>query len=213
MIKSFFDQIKQKKKVQTKSCDSLIQLSGKSSLSAPISHSTTKKIYIKDQLEIDNWILYTKPRKLLLPGCRLLQKYYPLIELLGENSIFNKRKRQFVRMFHGTRSQNLVHILKQGLRPVGNGTLGRGFYMTPSLEKALNYTMKQQEAEDRKTFPVILEIFLPNPEKIKVCCIDRTNESSCCPFGHLYTDYDDLWQYVVKDENVLKRFQYNIWIV
>jgi hypothetical protein len=116
-------------------------------------------------------------------------------------------------MFHGTRSQNLIKILKDRIRPVGNGALGKGFYMTPILEKALNYTVKQQQLDSSKTFPVIIEIFVPRPNLLKVCCLDRSNELSCCHDGDLYTDYDILWQFLVKDQKLLDLFHYNVWII
>lgn len=63
-------------------------------------------------------------------------------------------------MFHETNTRHLVDILVNGLQLIGGGALENGFYMTPSLLKAEQYNIKQQQT-DLKISPIILELFLP----------------------------------------------------
>ena len=163
--------------------------------------------------EIEWWLKYTKTARRLRPGSRLSNESYPLSSLLSPNALVVKDGIPCARLFHGTRSQNLPKILRDGLRPVGGGALGRGFYMTPILEKALVYTSKSQQTQKTETFPIVLEIFLPHPETIQVCCLDRSSEDSCCKNGDLYTDYDELWQFLAKDQEILRRCMYDLWII
>jgi len=204
-----FKDIQKLKRQKPSNCDDLEKQHKNHLLMSDVDNSKTIKILSPQ--EIDNWKIYTKYPKKLKLGCRLRSKTYFLNELLPRSAFFEKNGRTHARLFHGTKSNHLFSILKQNLRIYGGGTLGKGFYVTPSLEKALIYTSKIQQ--QKETFPIILTLEVPDPHLLRVCCIDRLNESSCCENADVYTDYDELWQFIIKDQNILDLIQFEVWIV
>lgn len=158
-------------------------------------------------------VLDTKRVSRIRSGCRLTDHPYAVRDLVPPSAlVVDQHGREWVRMFHGARSQHLVRILKEGIQPHGRGVLGSGFYMTPSLEKALVYTSKSQQQQSlHATVPIVLELFVPIDWT--VCCVDRKDRSSCCTGGQLYTEYDELWQFVCKDRTDLQRIRYHVWLL
>ena len=137
--------------------------------------------------------------------CSLEEKKYKLKKLVNENNIYKVKDKKYIRMFHGTNTRHLTDILVHGLRLVGGGALGNGFYMTPSLVKAEQYNIKQQQ-KGMNISPIVLELFLPIKTTV-----------SAYPEIHadvdLYTEKGEFWQFVTKNENFLKKsIRFNIFI-
>jgi hypothetical protein len=111
-------------------------------------------------------------------------------------------------MFHGTTSRYLSSILKHGLKTVGGGALGKGFYVTPSFEKASLYTAKVQQ-QHSSGYPLFIEVYIPYDTPTG--CFDPSREG-CCPQAMLYTNPDELWQFVIKDQAFLGSLFFRILI-
>lgn len=205
-----FGELTNKRKKNSRVCDEMITERRASGMTSS-GQDATVLIRIKDREEIEKWIQKTKTVRKFVPGCRMGDKYYTLSELLPAGALVEKDGKTWVRLFHGTRSQNLNKLLRNGLKPVGGGTLGRGFYMTPVLEKAMIYTSKTQQLQMIHTFPIIIEILLP--ASTKVCCIDRARSETCCSVVPIFTDFDELWQFVCKDEHLLQSCSFEVWLV
>lgn len=171
-------------------------------------------IILKKHFQIKEISKLTKYNTKIKIGCNLKDKIYSLSELLSENkNIFYINGIKYARMFHGTTEQNLNLLLEQGIKPIGGGVLGNGFYMTPSLEKALIYTSKLEFSSDFK--PMIIEIWIKNPDSVTCCCLDK--KDLCCKdfIPDLITDFDDeIWQFCIKDIHFIKsHLYYNFWLL
>jgi hypothetical protein len=129
--------------------------------------------------------------------CSLEEKKYKLKKLVNPNNICEYNNKKYIRMFHGTNTRHLTDILVHGLRLVGGGALGNGFYMTPSLVKAEQYNIKQQQ-KDLRISPIILELFLPIKTSVSAFPKIHTDVD-------LYTEKGEFWQFVTKNENFLKK--------
>jgi len=159
----------------------------------------------------------TKHLVVIPPGCRL-KECHPIQNLVSRNHrIPNKN---VVRMFHGTTSRYLSGILKHGLKTVGGGALGKGFYVTPSFEKASIYTAKVQQ-QHSSGYPLFIEVYIPYDtptgcfEPGRQGPFSREGPSSregCCPQAMLYTNPDELWQFVIKDQTFLGSLFFRILI-
>ena len=137
--------------------------------------------------------------------CSLEEKKYKLKKLVNENNIYKVKTKKYIRMFHGTNTRHLTDILVHGLRLVGGGALGNGFYMTPSLVKAEQYNIKQQQ-KDMNISPIVLELFLPIKTTVSAYPEIHTDVD-------LYTEKGEFWQFVTKNENFLKKsIRFNIFI-
>tara|TARA_E500000178_G_C16914853_1_gene704443 strand:+ start:405 stop:1028 length:624 start_codon:yes stop_codon:yes gene_type:complete len=137
--------------------------------------------------------------------CSLEEKKYKLKKLVNENNIYKVKDKKYIRMFHGTNTRHLTDILVHGLRLVGGGALGNGFYMTPSLVKAEQYNIKQQQ-KDMNISPIVLELFLPIKTTVSAYPEIHTDVD-------LYTEKGEFWQFVTKNENFLKKsIRFNIFI-
>ena len=130
-------------------------------------------------------------------SCSLQPKKMKLSELMNPNHVCEFENKKYIRMFHGTNSKHLTDILVNGLQLIGGGALGNGFYMTPSLVKAEQYNIKQQQKNCKLT-PIVLELFLP-----------MTTTVSAFPNIHddanVYTEQNEFWQFVTKNESFLKK--------
>jgi hypothetical protein len=118
-----------------------------------------------------------------------------LSELLNPNHISEFENKKYIRMFHGTNSKHLTDILVNGLQLIGGGALGNGFYMTPSLVKAEQYNIKQQQKNCKLTL-IVLELFLPMTTT--VAAFPNINENA-----DVYTEHNEFWQLIKK-----KRFYF-----
>ena len=170
----------------------------------PLQNET--RILFKNENELKKIRKNTKQLVILLPQCNLQRKKYKLKNLINPNNIFNYGNKKYIRMFHGTNSRHLSGILEEGLKLIGGGALGNGFYMTPSLIKAELYNTKQQQLKENKKYsPIILELFLPI--KTNVSALDYEIENS-----DLYTENNSFWQFICKDEHFLNSIKFNIWM-
>lgn len=196
-----------------KSCQQELFINRKYSARTPVMvHIVHKNVITdKDEATLNKWIQMTRHTPRLRSHCRLGMDAKLLKELVSPRAIVSTpEKTKYIRMFHGARSQHLYTILKDGLRTLGRGVLGNGFYMTPSLEKALLYTSKAQQLTTG-TNPIVIEMLLPMDTT--VCCIDPNNRNACCTNANLFTEYNDVWQFVCKDESFLKGILYQIWVL
>lgn len=171
-------------------------------------------VHMDDTAYINTLLSTTRYVPRIKANCRFTKEPVPLVEVVSPRALVvdPSSGKTWVRMFHGARSQHLISILKYGLQPIGKGVLGTGFYMTPSLEKALLYTAKDQQlSAHSKTNPIVMEILLPTTST--VCCIDRSSPGTCCSSSTLFTEHDHVWQFVCKDNDILQTFPYRIWLL
>jgi len=71
-------------------------------------------------------------------------------------------------VYHGTTLKNYQKSIRsQGIKPVGGGRLGTGFYMTPSFPIAQRYA-REKAAAGEKENPVVLEIFIRDAGQLMV---------------------------------------------
>ena len=148
----------------------------------------------------------TKHLVVIPPGCRL-KECHPIETLVSRNHRIPNEN--VVRMFHGTTSRYLSGILKHGLKTVGGGALGKGFYVTPSFEKASIYTAKVQQQQHSLGYPLFIEVYIPYDTPTG--CFDPSREG-CCLQAMLYTNPDELWQFVIKDQTFLGSLFFRILI-
>lgn len=176
----------------------------KQQISYPIQNET--RILFKNENELKQIRKNTKELVVLPPHCNLERKKYKLKNLVNSSNIFNHGNKKYIRMFHGTNSRHLSSILEEGLKLIGGGALGNGFYMTPSLIKAELYNIKQQQLKENKKYsPIILELFLPI--KTSVSALDYHIENS-----NLFTEKNSFWQFICKNEHFLNSIKFNIWM-
>ncbi len=163
------------------------------------------RIFFRNQEHLKTTRAKTKEVAKLPLHCKLETKIYKLKNLVNNNNIFRHGKKKYVRLFHGTNSRHLGSILEKGLKLVGGGALGNGFYMTPSLLKAELYNLKQQQLKQNKTYsPVILELFLPITTTVTATDYNLQTD--------LYTEDDVFWQFVCKSKEFLTNIPFNIWL-
>lgn len=155
-------------------------------------------VFKKSENELKQIRNFTKRIAKIEPiSCSLQPKKMKLSELMNPNHVCEFENKKYIRMFHGTNSKHLTDILVNGLQLIGGGALGNGFYMTPSLVKAEQYNIKQQQKNCKLT-PIVLELFLP-----------MTTTVSAFPNIHddanVYTEQNEFWQFVTKNESFLKK--------
>ncbi|NCY25746.1 MAG: hypothetical protein EBX37_13120, partial [Alphaproteobacteria bacterium] len=79
-----------------------------------------------------------------------------------------------VRMFHGTNETNLKSIM-QKIKPLGKGTLGPAFYMTPSVKTARFYAVRSCKSlkSNQMAVHVILELVVKDAASLLCKNIDK----------------------------------------
>ena len=121
-----------------------------------------------------------------------------LIDLVPPENILKNGKD--IRMYHGTKALHWNDIKKNGIKPIGNGTLGKGFYFTPNVERATVYLLRQKPKQKRDVGPVLIELVIKDANKLMVGSL----ESKCPIKTKMLAGYGDYWQFIVRSENVIK---------
>jgi hypothetical protein len=121
-----------------------------------------------------------------------------LIDLVPSENILKNGKD--IRMYHGTKALHWNDIKKNGIKPIGDGTLGKGFYFTPNVEKATVYLLRQKHTQKRDVDPVLIELVIKDADKLIVGSL----ESKCPIKTKMLAGYGDYWQFIVRSEDVIK---------
>lgn len=180
------------------------QMEIKQKLSFPVEGEI--KTFFKSEKELKIIRRETKELVVLPPHCSLENKKYKLKTLVNSNNIVVNGNKKYIRMFHGTNSKHLNSILEEGLKLVGGGALGNGFYMTPSLTKAEIYNTKQQQLKENQRYsPIVLELFLPITTTVSA--LDYKIQDS-----DMFTENNSFWQFICKKLMFLKTIEFNIWM-
>ena len=131
---------------------------------------------------------------------RFVSGKYKLIDLVPpRNRLENVRD---IRMYHGTKHLHWDDIKKNGLKPVGGGTLGKGFYFTPSVKRATNYLFREKREQKHDLDPVLLELRIKDADTLKV-----GNLSSDYPIKTLPIFNDGYyWQFVVSSPEIIQKY-------
>lgn len=200
--------IKNKNKNSTSTCQLIFPRNDKKQkqqqIIVPVDNEI--KILFKNEIQLKKIRQDTKDLLLLPPQCDLEKKNYKLKNLVNQNNIFNIGNKKYVRMFHGTNSKHLNNIVSEGLKLIGGGALGNGFYMTPSLTKAELYNIKQQQLKQNKKYsPIILELFLPIHTNVSALEYQIQNSD-------LFTEKNAFWQFICKSNSILHNIKFNIWM-
>jgi hypothetical protein len=126
---------------------------------------------------------------------------YKLIDLVPPENILENGKD--IRMYHGTKVLHWDDIKQNGIKPVGGGTLGKGFYFTPSVERATHYLFVKKPAQKKKLEPVLIELTIKNANILTVGNLNsnfpiKTNDK--LPFK---TNF--YWQFIVDSNEIIDK--------
>lgn len=162
------------------------------SLSGPKQYYLTHKAFLKLSNKMKNCISVFKKK--------FESEKYNLIELVpAENRMKNGRD---IRMYHGTKVLHWNDIKKQGIKPIGAGLLGSGFYFTPSVSRATDYLFRDKKQQKQLLTPVLIELVIKDADKLKVGdlkskCPIKTDPKK--PEGNFY-----YWQFIVTCPSIIQ---------
>jgi hypothetical protein len=159
-------------------------------------------LYLKTQERnvVFSWIKSYKDRKL----SKIPDSTYKLIDLVPKENILKNGKD--VRMFHGTKMVHWKNIKKQGIQPVGGGSLGKGFYFTPSVARATDYLFRQKKEQKKKNSekelaPVLIELTIKDANTLTVGDLESEFPIKTNPFEN-----QTHWQFIVTSPIVIKQY-------
>ena len=124
-----------------------------------------------------------------------------LIELVPKENIMKNGKD--VRMYHGTKVLHWKNIKTNGIKPIGGGALGNGFYFTPSVPKATHYLLRDKHTQEKDLTPVLIEIVIKNADKLMVgkYVIGKDNK-----YPIQTATFDSyFWQFIVRSKEIIKK--------
>ena len=127
---------------------------------------------------------------------------YRLIDLIPPQNILKNGRD--IRMYHGTKLLHWEHIKNHGIKPIGDGALGKGFYFTPSVPRATNYFFRYKKQQKQKLEPVLIELVIKDADKLKVGDLESEypiETQIFMTFGKLHF----YWQFIVRSEDVIKK--------
>lgn len=154
----------------------------------PDQHFLSEHAFIKLSHKMSNTI--TNNQKPFASG------RYRLIDLVPPENILPNGKD--IRMYHGTKLLHWENIKKCGIKPVGGGTLGAGFYFTPSVRRATHYLFVNKAAQKKKLGPVLVELTIKDADKLKV-----GNLASNFPIKTIKMDH--YWQFIAKSPSIIDK--------
>lgn len=108
-------------------------------------------------------------------------------------------------MFHGTGlSDGWNNIKTYGIKSIGDGDLGPGFYVTSYVERALNYAYVSKD-------PILIEIIIRDADKLKVQLLETkikkgTNFTPKEPVLSLPTGNGFIWQFAISSPEIIKKY-------
>ena len=162
------------------------------SLFGPKQYYLTHKAFLKLSNKMKNCVTVFKKK--------FESEKYNLIDLVPpENRMKNGRD---IRMYHGTKLLHWKDIKEQGIKPIGGGTLGTGFYFTPSVSRATDYLFRDKKQQKQLLTPVLIELLIKGADKLTVGdlkskCPIKTNPR--LPDGNFY-----YWQFIVTSPSVIQ---------
>ena len=134
---------------------------------------------------------------------RNVKKFPPtLFELTPPENRINKKD---VRMFHGTGlSDGWNNIKTYGIKSIGDGDLGTGFYVTSYVERALNYAYESKD-------PILIEIIIRDADKLKVQLLETkikkgNNFTPKEPVLSLPAGNGFIWQFAISSPEIIKKY-------
>ena len=117
----------------------------------------------------------------------------PLIALVPKENILKNGKD--IRMYHGTNIKAWDNIKTKGIQPVGGGTLGKGFYFTPSVTEATRY-FKEWGGQS-----VLIELVVKNADQLLVgefTAAEMSTNFSTHPIMTQTFTAQRMWQFIVR---------------
>jgi hypothetical protein len=104
-------------------------------------------------------------------------------------------------MYHGTNLTHWNNIKKNGIKPIGGGTLLKGFYFTPSIRRASNY-FKFTGGYSK----VIIELIIKDASQLTVGRFERgsTGVETDPIITQTFTS-PRIWQFIVRDQKIIDK--------
>jgi len=149
-----------------------------------------------------NFLRQEKTRKTKM-WLKNVNKHQPtLFDLTPPENRINKTD---VRMFHGTGFLSGWNKIKDyGIQPIGDGDMGLGFYVTPYVDRALQYAYANQ-----KDTPVLIEIIIKEASKLKVQLLEtkikKGTDFTSKNVVSLPTGGGLIWQFAVSSPEIIKQ--------
>lgn len=144
-----------------------------------------------------------------------------LVELVPKENILTNGKD--IKMYHGTQLRSWRNIKDTGIKPCGDGTMGKGFYFTPSFDKAVFYSRHSKFPGSMGIgieAPTVLELIIKDAHKLDVelqvypLIIPSFMEDVRCkikgptlkkPIGAFTNPEGDLWEFLVFKADIIKK--------
>ena len=128
---------------------------------------------------------------------------YKLIDLVPKQNIMKNGKD--IRMYHGTKVLHWKNIKSHGIKAIGGGALGQGFYFTPSVPVGIHYCFREKPEQSQDLKPVLAEVIIKDADKLTVG--EYWKDLNQYPIVTTISSYDNqgFWQFVVRSENIIKK--------
>ena len=116
-----------------------------------------------------------------------------------------------IRMFHGTKVLHWQSIKKDGIKAIGKGVLGEGFYFTPSVPIGMFYCFRSHGTHTKDRLqPVLVELIIKDADKLIVG--DFSKDRHKYPIQTTSSKFsvweEGFWQFIVRSKEILnKHFQ------
>ena len=155
-------------------------------------HYLSHKTYLQLSKQMNHCVsAYQKP---------FVSGKYKLIDLVPAKNILKNGKD--VRMYHATKVLHWDNIKENGIKPVGGGTLGKGFYFTPSVDRATHYFFSKKPTQKKKLDPVLIELIIKDADKLTVGSLDSNFPIKTKIIGSIQS----YWQFIVNSNEIIDKY-------